>query len=174
MTALLARVRDGGVRVCLSAMYSCGLRIAEATRLSVQQIDSGAMVIRVIGKGNKERLAPLCPGLLEQLRAHWRTHRHPRLVFPNRRGQNPLSSGTVEKAFLLALAEAGIKGHFTPHCLRHSFACRLHEREVASLTIGILMGHRSLRTTQDYLHLTEPVRRALGAVVQSLHVAPGK
>jgi len=100
-------------------MYSCGLRIAEATRLSVQQIDSGAMVIRVIGKGDKERLAPLCPGLLDQLRAHWRTHRHPRLVFPNRRGQNPLSSGTVAKAFRAALAEAGIKGHFTPHSLRH-------------------------------------------------------
>ena len=155
-------------------MYSCGLRIAEATRLTIHDIDSKAMVIRVIGKGNKERLAPLCPGLLDQLRAHYKTHRHPRLVFPNQRGQNPLSAGTVQKAFQLALAEAGIKGRFTPHSLRHSFACRMHEREVASLTIGILMGHRSLRTTQDYLHLTEPVRRALGEVVQSLHVAPGK
>ena len=120
-------MRDGGVRACLAAMYSCGLRIAEATGLSVDDIDSKAMVIRVIGKGNKERLVPLCPGLLEQLREHYKTHRHPRLVFPNRRGKNSLPASTVEKAFRAALAEAGIKGHFTPHSLRHSFACRLLE-----------------------------------------------
>lgn len=167
-------MRDGGVRACLAAMYSCGLRIAEATGLTIHDIDSKAMVIRVIGKGNKERLVPLCPGLLEQLRAHYKTHRHPRLVFPNQRGQNPLCISQVEKIFQLAQHEAGIQGHFTPHCLRHSYGCRLLERKVAGLTISILMGHGSLKTTQRYLHLTEPIRRALGEVVQSLHVGPAK
>jgi site-specific recombinase XerD len=174
VAALLARVRDGGVRACLAAMYSCGLRIAEATRLSVKDIDSKAMVIRVIGKGNKERLVPLCPGLLEQLRAHYKTHRHPLLVFPNQRGKNPLWPSAVEKVFQLALDEAGIEGHFTPHSLRHSFACRLLECKVPGETLRIVMGHGSLKMTQRYLHLTEPVRRALGEVVQSLHVGPAK
>jgi len=172
VAALLARVRDGGVRACLSAMYSCGLRIDEATRLTVRDIDAKAMLIRVIGKGNKERLVPLCQGLLEQLREHYKTHRHPRLVFPNRRAQRPLWPSAVEKVFQLALAEAGIKGHFTPHCLRHSFACRLLERRVPGETIRIVMGHASATTTQRYLHLTEPTRRALGEVIQSLHIAP--
>ena len=167
-------MRDGGVRACLAAMYSCGLRIGEATRLTVHDIDSKTMVIRVIGKGNKERLVPLCQGLLEQLREHYKTHRHPLLVFPNQRGRNPLGISQVEKIFHLAQHEAGIKGHFTPHCLRHSFVCRLHERQVASQTIRIVMGHASIKTTQRYLHLTEPTRRALAEVVASLHVAPVK
>lgn len=174
MAALLACVRDSGVRACLAAMYSCGLRIEEATRLSVHDIDARAMVIRVIGKGNKERLVPLCQGLLEQLREHYKTHRHPLLVFPNQRGKRPLWPSAVEKVFQLALAEAGIKGHFTPHCLRHSFACRLLERKVPGETIRIVMGHASATTTQRYLHLTEPVRRALAAVAASLHIAPAR
>jgi len=158
------------MRACLAAMYSCGLRIAEATGLTIHDIDSKAMVIRVIGKGNKERLAPLCPGLLEQLRAHYKTHRHPLLVFPNQGGQQPLWPSAVQKVFRRALAEAGIQGRYTPHSLRHSFACRLLERKVPGETLRMVMGHGSLQTTQHYLHLTEPVRRGLGEVVQSLHL----
>jgi len=119
-------------------------------------------------------LVPLCQGLLEQLREHYKTHRHPLLVFPNQRGRNPLCISQVEKIFQLAQHEAGIKGHFTPHCFRHSFACRLHERQLPSQTIRIVLGHDSIKTTQRYLHLTEPTRRALAEVVQSLHVAPAK
>lgn len=170
MAALLAAVRDGGMRTCLAAMYLCGLRIAEATGLTIHNIDSKAMVIRIIGKGNKERLAPLCPGLLEQLRAHYKTHRQGLLVFPNQGGQEPLWPSAVQKVFRRALAEAGIQGQYTPHSLRHSFACRLLERKVPGETLRIVMGHSSLQTTQHYLHLTEPVRRSLGEVVQSLHL----
>lgn len=168
-------MRDGGVRACLATMYGCGLRISEATRLTVHDIDAKMMVIRVVGKGNKERLVPLCQGLLEQLREHYKTHRHPLLVFPNQRGRRSLWTSEVEKVFQLALREAGItppRGErFTPHCLRHSFACRLLERHVAGETITIVLGHTSSGTTQRYLHLTEPTQRALAKVVASLHIA---
>lgn len=173
---MLARVRDGGVRACLAAMYGCGLRIGEATGLSVHDIDSKKMVIRVVGKGNKERQVPLCQGLLEQLREHYKTHRHPLLVFPNQRGRRPLWVSEVEKVFQLALREVGISTgqgeRFTPHCLRHSFACRLLERHVPAETIAILLGHASTGTTRRYLHLTEPTQRALAKLVASLHIAP--
>ena len=83
---LIAQIRHPGYRLCYSFMLGLGLRLGDAVNLSVQAIDSKNMIVRVIGKGNKERILPLPPTLLRALRAYWPSHGHPHLLFPNRKG----------------------------------------------------------------------------------------
>ena len=85
-------------RVLLTTIYATGLRVSEAVALSVADIDSRELTILVArGKGNKQRLVPLSPKLLEELRAWWRTHRHPRWLFPSKRSDRPLTANSVPK-----------------------------------------------------------------------------
>lgn len=151
-------------------MYGCGLRISEAASLTVKDIDSKSMVVRIVGKGNRERLTPLSLPLLEQLRELYRTHRHPHWLFPNKDGSGCISICQVGKVFRLARREAGLQEELTSHCLRHSFATRLLEQGVPAETVRMILGHSSLKTTQRYLHLTEPTRQAVADVIARLAV----
>src|SRR6516165_5888309 len=106
-------------RVCLTLMYVCGLRISEAVSLQPGQIDAQRGVIRVIGKGNKERLIPLPRALLAALRAAWwENHRNQEWVFAARSQGKHSSVRSVRGAFDRACAREGIGG-LTPHNLRH-------------------------------------------------------
>jgi len=146
-------------------MYGGGLRIGEAVKVAVKDVDAQRMVLRVVGKGNKERLAPLPPSLLADLRGMWATHRNPVWLFGNKRGTNHIDPGMVSKAFQSARVAAQIEEEVTPHCLRHSFATRLIEQGVPAETVRILLGHASIKTTQGYLHLTEAARKSLNDTV---------
>ena len=151
-------------------MYGCGLRIGEAVKLTVGDVDKARMVVRVVGKGNKERLAPLPRPLYEDLRRMWRLHEHPVWLFGNRRGTGHVDAGLVCKTFAQARQAAGIEGAPTPHCLRHSFATRLAEAGVPMETVRILLGHASIKTTQVYLHLTEASRQKINDTVGGFSV----
>lgn len=142
-------------------MYACGLRISEAATLEVTAIDSTRMVLRIIGKGNKERLVPLPNPILSNLRELWKTHRHPRWVFPNRSKTNHLTTSTLYRCFVDAAIKTKIRPRPTPHSLRHSFATRLLENDVDIRIVQILMGHANIKSTMLYTHLTEPTRTAL-------------
>lgn len=142
-------------------MYGCGLRIGEAARLEVGDVDSANRVLRIIGKGNTERRVSLPLPILRQLRGLWRMHRHPRWLFPNRKGSGPLDVGVVGSSFRAAAAQAGIRDRVTPHALRHSYATRLLEHRVDIRVVQILLGHRSIASTAHYTHLTEPVQAGL-------------
>jgi site-specific recombinase XerD len=112
------------------------------------------MVLRVeLGKGKKDRYAPLSPTLLEKLREYWRAYRPDAYLFPGPSPHRPLSAGSVERAIRRAAKSAGIRKHVTAHTLRHSFATHLLEAGVDLRTIQIFLGHRSLRTTAIYLHV---------------------
>ena len=145
-------------------MYACGLRIGEAAAAEVTQIDGAQGVIRVIGKGNKERLVPVPEPVLIELRRLWKTHRNPRWLCPSRSGKKPISCLSLWQAFKAAAQEAGIKRRVSPHSLRHSYATRLLESGVDSRVVQVLLGHASIKTTAGYLHLTEPVRGPLKAI----------
>ncbi|HSJ76309.1 MAG TPA: tyrosine-type recombinase/integrase, partial [Gemmatimonadales bacterium] len=80
---LLGAVRNPVHKACFTLMYACGLRISEAATLEVTAIDTAHGVLRVIGKGDKERRVPLPEPVLNDLRRTWRHHRHPRWLFPN-------------------------------------------------------------------------------------------
>jgi integrase/recombinase XerD len=154
---LIAALQKPSYRLCCSVMLVLGLRIGDVLALTVQSIDSTQMIVRVIGKGNKERILPLPQTLLVALRSFWRTHRHPRLLFPNRNGTSPLCEKSLRRAFNKARDSLGINKNITPHSLRHGFATHLLENGVDIRLVQMLLGHTSLSSTQIYTHLTEPM-----------------
>ena len=117
--------------------------------------------MRVIGKRNKQRALPLADPVLTMLREVWRIHRHPEWLFANRDCTSHLPRTTARQAFNGARAACRFNDHFTPHTLRHSFATRLLEKGVNLRIVQILLGHSSLRSTEIYTHLSEPLRRDL-------------
>jgi len=154
---LIAALRKPGYRLCCSFMLALGLRIGDVLALTVQSINSTQMIVRVIGKGNKERILPLPQTLLVALRSFWRTHRHPRLLFPNRNGTAPLCEKSLRRAFNKARDSLGINKNITPHSLRHGFATHLLENGVDIRVVQMLLGHASIGSTQIYTHLTKPM-----------------
>ena len=139
-------------RTILMAAYAGGLRISEATRLKVSDIDSQRMVLRVDqGKGRKDRYVMLSPRLLEILRTWWKAT-HPAVwLFPGAMPDQPITRGAVEQACQKAHRMCGIHKPITPHSLRHAFATHLLESGTDVRTIQLLLGHRSLATTSHYL-----------------------
>jgi integrase/recombinase XerD len=148
-------------------MYVCGLRISEAVSLRPQQIDAQLGVIRIIGKGNKERLIPLPRALLTAMRRAWKTHGNRQWVFAARPHGPHSSPRSVRGAFDDACARENVPD-LTPHNLRHGFATRLLEYGVELRVVQILMGHASIRSTEIYTHLTEPIRQQLRAKMDAL------
>ena len=146
-------------------MYACGLRISEATTLEIGVIDRANQVLRIIGKGNKERLAPLPQPVLDALGRLWQTHHNPRWLFPNRHGDAPINKRVLSDTFAAA---AGIQRGVTPHCLRHSYATRLIENGVDIRIVQILLGHASIASTAIYTHLTTPTRVSLHGLLDRL------
>jgi integrase/recombinase XerD len=141
-------------RTILTVCYAAGLRISEAVRLKVADIDSERMVIHVaLGKGQKDRFVMLSPKLLEVLRAWWPVHRPKQWLFPGDRVDSCISSDAVELACQKAHRRCGIPKPVTPHSLRHSFATHLLESGTDVRTIQLLLGHRSLATTARYLRI---------------------
>ena len=154
---LIVALRKPGYRLCCSFMLALGLRIGDVLALTVQSINSTQMIVRVIGKGNKERILPLPETLLVALRTFWTTHRHPHLLFPNRNGTAPLCEKSLRRAFNKTRDSLGINKNITPHSLRHGFATHLLENGVDIRVVQMLLGHTSLSSTQIYTHLTEPM-----------------
>ena len=126
-------------RTCFAVMYACGLRIGEAATLEIGTIDGDYGLLRIIGKGNKERLVPLPEPMLLSLRRLWTTHKSPRWLFPTRAATNPVGRGTLNRTFAAAAQAAGI-GSATPHSLRHGYATRLLENGVDTRVVQLVLG----------------------------------
>jgi integrase/recombinase XerD len=141
-------------RVILTTCYAAGLRISEAVHLTIPAIDSERMVLRVEqGKGQKDRYVMLSPKLLEILRAWWRVSRPRRWLFPGHHPNEPITTHAVSRACRRAQRRSRIPKPITPHSLRHAFAVHLLEAGTDVRTIQLLLGHRSLKTTAQYLCL---------------------
>ena len=149
-------------------MYGCGLRIGEAVTLEIGAIDSANRLLRITGKGNKQRLVPLPQPLLDDLRALWPTHRNPRWLFPKRDGSGPICRIVLGQTFRSTLVKAGIKQSATPHSLRHSYATRLLENGVDTRVVQILLGHANIATTAIYTHLTQKAQELASGVLDTL------
>lgn len=160
---ILAAVRLPRYRVCLTTIYSCGLRLQEGTNLRVADIDSARMMIHVRhGKGAKDRYVPLPERTLQLLRQYWKQHHNPVLLFPAEgrnhidlaRSTEPMSKSSVQDAFHAALQESGNNKRASVHTLRHSWATHLLEAGVNLRLIQEWLGHSSPATTSVYTHLT--------------------
>jgi integrase/recombinase XerD len=147
--------RDGAL---LEVLYAAGLRVSELVGLTLKQVDLRRGVVRVRGKGNKERVVPLVPPAVEKLSLYLSQGR-PKLVrgreshflFLNRRG-GPLSRQGFWKILKRYALQAGIR-ELSPHTLRHSFATHLLSRGANLRVLQLLLGHADLATTQIYTHL---------------------
>lgn len=155
---LIAQIRQPGYRLCCSFMLALGLRIGDALNLTVQAIDSKNMIVRVIGKGDKERILPLPPARLRALRAYWPSHRNPHLLFPNRKGTAPCCEKSLRRAFNDARDRLGISHRITPHSMRHGFASHLLEQGTDLRIVQMFLGHARLASTEIYTHMTVPRR----------------
>jgi site-specific recombinase XerD len=160
---ILACIRLLRYQVCLTTIYSCGLRLQEGTHLQVADIDSARMMIHVRhGKGAKDRYVPLPERTLQLLRQYWQQHRNPRLLFPAAgrhhsdlaQATAPMSKRTVQDAFHAALKASGNHKRAAVHTLRHSWATHLLEAGVNLRLIQEWLGHNSPATTSVYTHLT--------------------
>jgi site-specific recombinase XerD len=174
---ILGCLRRPYYRVCLSTIYSCGLRLEEGVHLQVSDIDSARMLIHVRkSKGNKDRYVPLPQRTLQMLREYWATHRHPVWIFPARRATTsatgPMSKRGVQYAFEAALKESGIQKRATVHTLRHSFATHLLEAGVNLRQIQVWLGHGSLSTTAVYTHLTRLAEALAAEAINRLMEEP--
>ena len=154
VTALLQAPTNLKHRALLMTMYAAGLRVAEVTHLRVTDIDGQRMVIRVEqGKGRKDRYVMLSPHLRTVLQQYWRAQRPTTLLFPGPDGR-PLTRTSVNRFFHRARRRAKITKHVSPYSLRHACATHMLESGTNIRVIQTLLGHRSLRTTQRYTHVT--------------------
>jgi integrase/recombinase XerD len=179
--AILERVRLPRYRVCLSTIYSCGLRLQEGTHVGVRDIDSARGMLHVRhGKGGKDRYVPLPQRTLEMLREYWRTHRNPTWIFPSegkdhialKDSTEPMHKSSVQDAFRAALKQTKINKTASVHTLRHSWATHLLEAGVNLRLIQEYLGHSSPQTTSIYTHLTvraeELGRKAINEIMSKL------
>lgn len=166
---LLAAVQGASYRMLFRTMFSTGLRIREACRLRVDDLDAERGVIRVAGKGAKERQAALHEPLLEALRSYWREVRPvPPWLFTGRTG-NPLDPDLARRVFKEAVKASGLIKRATPHALRHTYATLLLEQGTDLRVIQALLGHATLRSTERYLHVST---RLIAASADPLGMLP--
>ncbi|HDQ25870.1 MAG TPA: tyrosine recombinase XerC [bacterium] len=143
-------------RAMLELVYSTGIRVNELVTLNLKNIDFINEEIKVLGKGNKERVIPAGTAALDILRAYVKELRKagdPGPLFINKRGGR-LTTRFVELMIKKYAAAAGIVKKVTPHTLRHSFATHLLDRGADLRSVQELLGHANLSTTQIYTHLS--------------------
>jgi integrase/recombinase XerC len=155
--------RDAAI---LETIYSCGLRISELCGLLAEDLDWSQQLVRVRGKGRKERLVPIGAPALEAIRAYWSRLPAPPaarlpvfLAHPHR--PQPVAPRAVQARLKRHLAAAGLDPDLTPHKLRHSYATHLLDAGADLRSVQELLGHAHLATTQVYTHVTtERLKRA--------------
>jgi len=174
---LINTVRRVRYRVFFLAVYSMGLRIGEGVDLEVGDIDGGQCRVHIRdAKGGKDRYVPLPVVTLLSLRRFWKTHHHPRLLFPGSAASRFLAQPTskamdrsgIQKALRVACRECGIQKRLTVHSLRHAYATHLLELGADLRQIQGLMGHSNANTTARYAQISERIRRQSGDQIESL------
>jgi integrase/recombinase XerD len=169
----LSTPEGGRNRAMLEVLYSSGLRVSELVELKVGNIHSDIGFLRVVGKGNKERLVPIgrealkyLKIYLEEIRIHAPLHENfSSYVFLNRSGKK-MSRVMVFLILKSLAAKIGLKKSISPHTFRHSFATHLIEGGADLRAVQEMLGHESITTTEIYTHLD---RDYLRQVVQQFH-----
>jgi len=188
---LIHTIREPRFHVCAKLLYSCGLRVGEAVQLQIKdlltKVEPPAVPRLHIrqAKGGKDRYVPVPLSMVLDLRKWWETHRHPLWLFPSPGGswkdrsrclsqrlataKTPMSVSAVQRAVLVARAEAGLPPETTPHTLRHCFATHCLEEGLPLRLISQYLGHETLQTTLIYAHLTDVSDQQARAVQERLY-----
>jgi len=162
----IAALRDVAV---LETIYSCGLRISELCGLRAEDIGWSEQIVRVRGKGKKERLVPIGKPALMAVQDYWNTLKQPPsgaspIFFSETKNHAPLHPVQLSRRLKIYLRQAGLDPNLTPHKLRHSFATHLLDAGADLRSVQELLGHAHLITTQVYTHVTtERLKKAYDA-----------
>jgi len=160
VTRLLGAPMSLKLRSILMTLYSAALRLGEATRLQPTDVDSESMSIHIHdAKGGRDRTVMLSGKLLLVLREYWKLYRPRHWLFYGKTKEKPIDPRTVQKRIAGVAQSVGLRKRVTPHTLRHSCATHLMEHGASLRHIQELLGHKSLRTTQRYTHIS-PARVA--------------
>ena len=153
---------EGGVRnrALLETLYSSGLRVSELINLKISAVDFNLSLIKVIGKGNKERLIPIGKDALKYIKMYKDSYRNQHelnninadILFLNLRGK-PISRIAIFQIIQDLCEKTGIKKSVSPHTFRHSFATHLLENGADLRSIQEMLGHASITTTEIYTHV---------------------
>lgn len=166
VAALLAAESNLKYRLIFMTLYSGGLRLQEALQLRPADIDTQGMRIRIrAGKGGRERYVMLASTLVAPLRTYLKRDQPEKWLFYGKTKADSLNPRSVQKQITKAAEVAGIHQRVTAHVLRHSFATHLLDRGTNLRYIQELLGHRSIKTTMIYIHVS---RRTLSRVVSPL------
>ncbi|GBE04360.1 MAG TPA: tyrosine recombinase XerC [Nitrospirae bacterium] len=143
-------------RAIIELLYSCGLRVSELTSLDISDLDIKETIIRVKGKGRKERIIPIGTKAMEAIKNYLPERislkkKSPGLFLNNRGGR--LTQRSVRRILLYYSRMINLTGNLSPHTLRHTFATHLLHEGADLRSIQELLGHSSLSTTQKYTHL---------------------
>jgi integrase/recombinase XerC len=153
----------------LETIYSCGLRVSELCGLRVDDIDWSEQLVRVRGKGKKERLVPVGGPALQAIQNYWRALKQPPaglspVFFSETKKRAPLNPLQLSRRLKQYLVIAGLDPGLTPHKLRHSYATHLLDAGADLRSVQELLGHAHLITTQIYTHVTtERLKKAYDA-----------
>jgi tyrosine recombinase XerC len=143
-------------RALLETLYSTGIRVSELVGLDVDDLDFISGVIKVLGKGSKERIVPIGEPALNAVRKYIDKRRDVKdrdAVFLNKSGKR-LTDRSVRRVVDKHIRTCSIAEHISPHSLRHSFATHLLDRGADLRSVQELLGHMNLSTTQIYTHVT--------------------
>ena len=171
----LSKPEGGRNKAILELMYSCGLRVSELVNLRISQLYFDAGFIRVLGKGDKERLVPVGKSAAKYVRIYVKDIRvhipvqkgNEDIVFLNKRGTK-LSRIMIFLIIKDLVKKAGIKKTVSPHTFRHSFATHLVEGGADLRAVQEMLGHESITTTEIYTHLD---REFLRKTLENFHPA---
>jgi integrase/recombinase XerD len=141
-------------KAMLMITYSSGLRVSEAAKLKLTDIDSTRMTVRIMGKGGKDRYSILSQTALEHLRQYWRKYHPKEWLFEGQKKDDHISTNSIQQLFYKAKKLARITKPVSIHTLRHSFATHLIEAGTSLHHVQLLLGHRSPTTTTVYLHVS--------------------
>ncbi len=141
-------------KTAISIIYSCGLRISECINIKISDIDSGRLMIKIRGaKGKKDRYIPVSSKMLCMLRNYYKEYKPKDYLFQGK-NSNQYSPRNIQIVLKKALKLCGINKNITVHSLRHSFATHLVEQGINISIIKELLGHKDIRTTQIYTHIS--------------------
>ncbi len=164
MLATLDLSKDESTRnhAIIETMFSCGLRVSEVINLKITDVYVADEFIRVVGKGNKERLVPISEKALKEIDIYIHSVRNKLsidkdcndIIFLNRRGKK-LSRVYIFLVIKEMALRAGIKKNISPHTLRHSFATSLVEAGADLRSVQQMLGHESITTTEIYTHISK-------------------
>ncbi len=154
----IAQMRDKAI---FETLYSTGMRVSELVSLNCDSVDMIGNIVRVQGKGRKERLIPIGDRAIEAIKLYL-DHRKTQAdaIFLNK-GATRLSDRSVRNIINKYILQEAMNQHVTPHMFRHSFATHLLNRGADLRSVQELLGHVNLSTTQIYTHLTTEKLKAV-------------